>query len=143
MCGKPRAKFRNNTLFVEIPKLFISHGLKTGPFFDVTLKAPATVKMVVFGKNKEEIWPQDKAKIALSAEEENAQHMATEDFLKKHPTADINDYSVSMMRTSPEIAFVSFDEWRDGEPNLRCRYTIDLPKKIIIHRREETLRRAI
>jgi len=136
VCGKPRTKFRKDTLFVEIPKLLISHGLKTGPFFDVTVTAPASVKRVVFGKNKEEIWPCDKAKIALTVEEENAQLLATVDLLEKHPTADIRDYSVKVDKGSPEIVFVSFEEWSHGRPSLRYRYTIDTSKKLILNRSE-------
>ncbi len=136
VCAKPRTKFRKDTLFVEVPKVLISHGLKTGPFFDVTVTAPASVKRVVFGKNKEEIWPCDKAKIALTVEEENAQLLATGDLLEKHPTADIRDYSVKVDKGSPEIVFVSFEEWSHGRPSLRYRYKIDTQKKLIVNRAE-------
>ncbi|MFA6555753.1 MAG: hypothetical protein WCT03_04960 [Candidatus Obscuribacterales bacterium] len=134
VCAKPRTKFRNDVLIVEIPKVIISQGLKTGPFFDVIVRAPDTVKMIVFGKNRAEIWPCDRAKIALTIEEENAQRMAKLDLLEMRPNDDIGDYSVEIITESPTIVSVAFSKWCDGEPGLRLIYRIDTSKKLILKR---------
>lgn len=139
VCGKPKTKFKNGILSVEIPKVLMSKGLKASQCFDLTINTPATVKQVVFGKNREEIWPVDKGKLQLTAEEEEAQELATRDLLEKHPDADLRDYSIQIFRETATVVCVTFFEWRDGELSRAHKYAIDIPRKTILGQREVSL----
>ncbi len=139
VCDKPKTKLKKDTLFIEIPKAFISPGLRTGPYFDVTLSAPASVRMIVFGKNQVEIWPHDKVKLAVSEEEEQAQLLAKRALLEKHPDANIEDYSIQFEKADPNLACVTFIEWSDGRPRIERKFVVDMSKKMILNQSESLL----
>ncbi len=139
VCAKPKTKLKNDILLVEIPKVRYSRGLKTGPFFDVTISAPSTVKMIVFGKKREEVWPYDRGKLGLTKEEEEAQLLATRALLEKNPKADMRDYSIRIQRATSEVICVTFFEWSEGEPKRARKYAIDVSKKAILNQSEFSL----
>lgn len=127
VCDKPKTKIQRDILILKVPKTFVFHGLNTGPYFDVTIIAPSTVRKIVFGKNEQEIWPTDKARRIKTAEEDGALSLAKKKFLEECAHANLNDYSVEVRQSKkvPSLFFVSFLHWIDGRPVTEASYKVD------------------
>lgn len=139
VCSKPKTSYKDDTLFVEIPKVMVKKGLKTGPYFDVKVTAPNTVKQISFGTKKEEVWPHDSHKKDLLAEEAVAESLAQHDFLARYQKSNIDDYTIEVKQSErPSVFLVKFLEWMDGKPSIEYSYLVDTFKKTILsHKKKE------
>lgn len=121
---------------------YLSHGLNTGPYFDVTIEAPAATERLLFGQQKIEIWPVDRMAEPLSElekdREKRAIAIARKAVQQASPDADWLEYSYQVSRSaSPDRVFVRLERWHDGQPSPYRTYLVDLPSNSIVYSDEE------
>lgn len=142
VCGKPRTSMENRDLIIKIPKKHLSHGLNTGPYFDLTIEAPADTERLLFGQQKIEIWPVDRMAEPLSDLEKDREKRAIaivrKAFRQASPDEDWLDYSYHVSNNaSPDRVFVRLERWLDGRPSPYRTYLVDLPSNSIVYGDEE------